>query len=141
MLKFLQALLFFCIRAPAGCVQYFTGTSGRFATYNHQEGRQLGLQAYSICFRQEEGMERPLWKVSKCCWTISHFPGFCSYLLRENVATGIPRAFGLLPLAAIDVAETDVSVVAHHIVGVQGVTKLILPQKFGTGFPTFFPPG
>jgi len=42
-------------RAPANCVQYFTGTSGNFQSYNHQGGVQLADQEYKLCFRQELG--------------------------------------------------------------------------------------
>jgi len=45
----------FYFRAPANCVQYFTGVSGNFQTYNHQGGVQLADQEYNFCFRQEEG--------------------------------------------------------------------------------------
>jgi hypothetical protein len=39
------------------CVQYFTGASGTFTTYNYRAvgGQQLQGQNYAFCFRQEEG--------------------------------------------------------------------------------------
>jgi len=43
-------------RADAGCVQYFTGTSGTISSYNHQGGIQLADQNYKLCTRQELGM-------------------------------------------------------------------------------------
>ena len=42
-------------KAPAGCLQYFTGISGTVSTYNHQGGRNLHNQFYSTCVRQEFG--------------------------------------------------------------------------------------
>ena len=46
-----------CFRAPADCLQYFTGTSGSFRSFNFQMATPqiLQMQDYSICFRQEEG--------------------------------------------------------------------------------------
>lgn len=47
----------FTERAPAGCFQYHTGTSGIIRTMNFAEnGRHLANQDYTICTRQEEGM-------------------------------------------------------------------------------------
>ena len=45
------------LRAPDDCVQYFTGKTGTFQTYNYQAGmgQLLADQDYSTCFRQEEG--------------------------------------------------------------------------------------
>ena len=42
-------------RAPAQCVQYFTGVSNTMTTYNHAGGIQLAEQNYPFCLRQEEG--------------------------------------------------------------------------------------
>ena len=42
-------------KAPTGCVQYFTGTSGSVSSYNHLGGNLLSNQWYSVCFRQELG--------------------------------------------------------------------------------------
>ncbi len=41
-------------RAPADCVQYFTGASGSFQSYNFQGGTMLENQNYAVCIRQEE---------------------------------------------------------------------------------------
>jgi len=49
-------------RAPAGCLQYYTGVTNVFTSFNWDGrgngviGRQLANQNYRICFRQEEGM-------------------------------------------------------------------------------------
>jgi len=49
-------------RAPAGCLQYYTGVTNVFTSFNWDgtgngaAGRQLANQNYRICFRQEEGM-------------------------------------------------------------------------------------
>lgn len=47
----------FSQRAPAGCMQYFTGTQGVIQTFNFAEnGRHLANQNYRACVRQETGM-------------------------------------------------------------------------------------
>uniref|UniRef100_A0A1I8PE50 CUB domain-containing protein n=1 Tax=Stomoxys calcitrans TaxID=35570 RepID=A0A1I8PE50_STOCA len=47
----------FSQRAPAGCLQYFTGTEGVFQTFNFADnGRHLANQNYRICMRQEMEM-------------------------------------------------------------------------------------
>ena len=42
-------------RPPAGCLQYFTGTSGTISSYNYEGGLHLANQLYSICVRSERG--------------------------------------------------------------------------------------
>lgn len=47
----------FTERAPAGCLQYHTGSRGIIQTLNFAEnGRRLADQDYNICTRQELGM-------------------------------------------------------------------------------------
>lgn len=47
----------FTQRAPAGCLQYHTGSTGIIQTMNFADnGRHLAEQDYSICMRQEEEM-------------------------------------------------------------------------------------
>ncbi|XP_073820972.1 uncharacterized protein [Musca autumnalis] len=47
----------FSQRAPAGCLQYFTGAEGVFQTFNFADnGRHLANQNYRICMRQEIDM-------------------------------------------------------------------------------------
>ncbi|XP_058977371.1 uncharacterized protein LOC131802042 [Musca domestica] len=47
----------FSQRAPAGCLQYFTGAEGVFQTFNFADnGRHLANQNYRICMRQEVDM-------------------------------------------------------------------------------------
>ncbi|XP_075154005.1 uncharacterized protein LOC142227376 [Haematobia irritans] len=47
----------FSQRAPAGCLQYFTGAEGVFQTFNFADnGRHLANQNYRICMRQEMEM-------------------------------------------------------------------------------------
>ena len=43
------------LRAPANCVQYFTGSANVLSTFNHQGGIQLSGQNYAFCMRQEQG--------------------------------------------------------------------------------------
>jgi len=47
-------------RAPAGCLQYYTGVNNVFTSFNWDgtstSARQLAAQNFKICFRQEEGM-------------------------------------------------------------------------------------
>ena len=48
----------FVSRAPTDCLQYFTGVSNRFSSFNYQNGvtgQLLNNQNYYICIRQEEG--------------------------------------------------------------------------------------
>ena len=51
---------YFDNRAPDDCVQYFTGTSGAFTSFNYMANTPQVLQSlnYKICFRQEEGALR-----------------------------------------------------------------------------------
>ena len=42
-------------RPLAGCLQYFTGTSGTISSYNYDGGSHLANQLYSICVRPERG--------------------------------------------------------------------------------------
>jgi len=44
-------------RPPHGCLQYHTGDSGSFSTFNYAatSGRHINSHDYSICIRQEEG--------------------------------------------------------------------------------------
>ncbi len=42
-------------RAPQDCVQYFTGASGTFMSYNFAGGTHLISQNYQTCIRQEQG--------------------------------------------------------------------------------------
>ena len=52
---------FYLNSAPAGCLQYYTGVTNVFTSFNWDGrgngviGRQLANQNYRICFRQEEG--------------------------------------------------------------------------------------
>ncbi len=48
-------ILFFSCRAPADCVQYFTGTAGTIKSYNFDGNELLNSQRYTNCIRQEEG--------------------------------------------------------------------------------------
>jgi len=40
-------------RAPDDCLQYYTGSSGEFKSFNFANGQLLSSQAYRVCFRQE----------------------------------------------------------------------------------------
>jgi len=42
-------------KAPEGCTQYFTGSTGTVKSYNYDGGVQLADQSYVNCIRQEEG--------------------------------------------------------------------------------------
>lgn len=47
----------FSQRAPQGCLQYFTESTGFLQTFNFAEnGRHLANQNYKICFKQMTGM-------------------------------------------------------------------------------------
>jgi len=42
-------------KAPEGCTQYFTGTTGTIYSYNYQSSLHLANQNYQNCIRTEEG--------------------------------------------------------------------------------------
>ena len=42
-------------KPAAGCLQYFTGTTGTLYSYNYQESFHLTNQQYHNCIRTEEG--------------------------------------------------------------------------------------
>ena len=42
-------------RAPDDCLQYHTGNSGGFKSFNFDNGQVLSSQNYRICIRQEIG--------------------------------------------------------------------------------------
>jgi len=54
-IKITQVLCNSKLKAPQGCLQYFTGTSGTITTYNYNSGSGVLLadQDYSICVRSE----------------------------------------------------------------------------------------
>jgi hypothetical protein len=45
-------------KAPAGCLQYFTGDArktGTVSSFNYAQGKHLASQKQTICFRREQG--------------------------------------------------------------------------------------
>jgi len=54
-IKITQVLCSSKLKAPQGCLQYFTGTTGTITTYNYNSGGGVLLtnQDYSICLRSE----------------------------------------------------------------------------------------
>lgn len=42
-------------KAPEGCTQYYTGTTGTIENYNYDGGIHLANHHYNACIRQEEG--------------------------------------------------------------------------------------
>ena len=52
-IKVTQVLCSSKLKAPQGCLQYFTGTTGTITTYNYNSGGGVLLtnQDYSICLR------------------------------------------------------------------------------------------
>jgi len=54
-IKVTQVLCSSKLKAPQGCLQYFTGESGTITTYNYNSGSGvlLGSQDYSVCVRSE----------------------------------------------------------------------------------------
>ena len=51
-------------RAPANCVQYFTGTSGNVQSYGFAGGQLLTGMNYQNCIRTEDGYCGIEWKQS-----------------------------------------------------------------------------
>ena len=48
------------VRAPAGCLQYFTGLNGSVSSFNFEHVKNVGIKTikglnYGVCFRQEAG--------------------------------------------------------------------------------------
>jgi len=63
-------------KAPGGCLQYFTGTSGNIVSFNAgTNGAMLDDLLYSVCIRREANM--------------------CSYTVREARTATMPDAFQL----------------------------------------------
>eukprot|EP00095_Tigriopus_kingsejongensis_P004837 maker-scaffold713_size108309-snap-gene-0.11 protein:Tk04837 transcript:maker-scaffold713_size108309-snap-gene-0.11-mRNA-1 annotation:"hypothetical protein AND_010472" len=50
-------------KAPAGCTQYFTGTSGNIKSYNFGGGQLLQAQNYNNCIRQAEGNNPTIYEI------------------------------------------------------------------------------
>ena len=57
MKRFGYILYIIFVRPPSGCLQWETGVTGRFSTFNYQDvdGVHLRNQDYSYCIRQEYG--------------------------------------------------------------------------------------
>jgi hypothetical protein len=72
------------LKAPPGCVQYFTGISGEIESYNFQGGTLLDHQNYQTCIRQAEG--------------------FCSILYTFDAQT-TPNAFSLFQSSGAGVTD------------------------------------
>lgn len=51
-------------RAPADCVQYFTGSTGEIQSYGFGSGQMLLNQKYDNCVRQEKGFCKMVWSES-----------------------------------------------------------------------------
>lgn len=83
---------YYCFRAPAGCVQYFTGASGNVQSYNFQGGVMLTGQNYNNCFRQELGTYTILCQHQS--FIDCFFKGFCTINYNQNSGTS-PDPFDL----------------------------------------------
>ena len=82
----LNIFIFFNVRAPTDCVQYFTGTSGSIQSYNHQGSQFLQGQDYQNCIRTEAGYCKIQWK---------------------QASTTSPDPFGIGPTATLVKAEAN----------------------------------
>jgi len=82
-------------KAPGGCLQYFTGTSGNIVSFNAgTNGAMLDDLLYSVCIRREANM--------------------CSYTVREARTATNPDAFqvGALAVGNIGLATCDADAAA-----------------------------
>ena len=63
------AKLFFCCRAPEGCLQFFTGSvGGQLTSFNYLDGLNpimIRNLLYSVCIRAEKGKDDPVIRM-KC---------------------------------------------------------------------------
>eukprot|EP00094_Tigriopus_californicus_P013726 TCALIF_13282-PA protein Name:"Protein of unknown function" AED:0.22 eAED:0.30 QI:0/0.88/0.7/1/0.77/0.9/10/0/349 len=75
-------------KAPADCVQYFTGVSGTFQSYNYQGGQLIDNQRYATCFRQEEGYCTIQYRED----TTTTTPAFDFFITASTVPTAIREA-------------------------------------------------
>lgn len=97
-------------KAPGGCLQYHTGASGNFQSFNNgPNGALIDNLIYSICIRREKGM--------------------CSYTVREaRSAAGAVDAFqvGSVPFAAAGVADGLRGLLACNVA--MGGAWLVIPN-------------
>jgi len=85
-------------KAPGGCLQYFTGTSGNIVSFNAgTNGAMLDDLLYSVCIRREANM--------------------CSYTVREARTATLPVAFqlGTTATALVGLQNCDTSSAAGGV--------------------------
>jgi hypothetical protein len=114
---------------PPGCLQYFTGTTGRFSSFNFPTGStvpaaatHLANQRYSICFRQEAT------KCQICFTTAITFPaiGGAGMVTTNMAAMGMQTSFGLSVSAmgqTIAQAQVDAACTADFLTIPGGITS------------------
>ncbi|CAG0884200.1 unnamed protein product [Darwinula stevensoni] len=87
-------LRIFELIAPTGCLQYYTGVSGRVKSFNYDGGnRHLNRQRYSICVRTEVGFCGITWEqVTVDPQTVLSTPNFGNPGLQSGT-TVIPNSF------------------------------------------------
>jgi hypothetical protein len=76
-------------RAPQGCLQYFTTTSGTITSFNFAGAQMLQSQQYSACVRSQ--------------------PGYCCIAWRESQVSGTLDMFQLSTIAA-DTGKTTLAI-------------------------------
>jgi hypothetical protein len=103
---------------PEGCLQYFTGTSGKVSSFNFPTTTPIGSttthlssQRYSMCFRQEQGF-------CSICFTTS------TTITPALTTPAIQSSFGLSvsPLAALAEAGVDQSCTSDYLL-IQSATS------------------
>lgn len=93
------------LKAPEDCVQFFTGTSGLFSSYNFAGGMLIHNQEMAVCFRQEDG--------------------YCGIDFSVDEGTTTPDPFLLLTNPDVmDAVET----------GVCTYSRINIPQTTGSGY-------
>ena len=63
-IKISQIPCFANYKAPSGCLQYYTGRSGRVKSFNRSNGKMLYNLRYSACVRREPGTCGISWAVT-----------------------------------------------------------------------------
>jgi len=96
-------------KAPGGCLQYFTGASGNFLSFNSgAAGALLDDLLYNVCIRREAGM--------------------CSYTVREARTGAAPDSFQVGSIAPVVAApEGLIGLAACNVAA--GFTWLTIPNS------------
>ena len=82
----------FCYFFHSDCMQYFTGTGGRFFSFN-KENLLMQVQHYSVCMRQEVGKLTSFSPYYSAGLRIFSSLGYCKMQIDETRVDGSPDSF------------------------------------------------